>query len=477
MRGSSKVAGADAEARQPSANQTSVQGEGGAHAGGATLPTAGVEPAALSARASPKSAAVRKDSSPALRERELHSSVSEILRDSATASSTEVPAAESEREAEQAAAPEVGGTSPPETARVLMTSAQRLSMTGFVMSGCQKGCTAPEGCSTSDRAALQRVVTSFSSSRSRRCGWRCRSYGDLPAGTALSTRQHACGISHAPSAWPMSASLHRKVKHARDRARVKDLCKRRAGAGIRESDIVGAQEPMPELPDIPEPDATTGTEYLVPDGPMLDPWVSGMDPSASQERWAQCQVCAVQHKPRCAIPACGWPAWPGAQTCGPLHRQLLQTQLGDEGLCPNCSRYHGAAFEAQYEKVAADSIQDWFAVAGQQMEDFGGAGSCVIAAVLQLPEPDRTGDGAARQAWDKVRRDLPAFVKRHMDVGTDMHSWLSTEMQEIIPKPLTVTEYVRDTLECKGVGRARSVRAAGAPTGQHGLDRELHGRG
>ena len=65
---------------------------------------AGVEPAALSARASPKSAAVRKDSSPALGERELNSSVSEILRDRATVSSTEGPAAESERETEQEAA-------------------------------------------------------------------------------------------------------------------------------------------------------------------------------------------------------------------------------------------------------------------------------------------------------------------------------------------------------------------------------------
>jgi hypothetical protein len=174
VRGSSKAAGADAEARQPSASQTSVLGEGGAHAGRATLPMAGVEPAALSARASPKSAAVRKDSSPALVERELNSSVSEvgdvpaaelaaavvqIVQVCACTPETATLALTATVDKESAidliltgffndeAASEVGGISPPETTRVLMTSSQYLSMTGFVMSGCQKGCTAPEGCS------------------------------------------------------------------------------------------------------------------------------------------------------------------------------------------------------------------------------------------------------------------------------------------------------------------------------------------
>jgi hypothetical protein len=48
-----------------------------------------------------------------------------------------------------------------------------------------------------------------------------------------------------------------------------------------------------------------------------------------------------------------------------------------------------------------------------------------------------------------VRQRLQAFVERHITTGTDIHSWLSTEMQQIMVKPVTMTDYLSEVLECK----------------------------
>jgi hypothetical protein len=213
----------------------------------------------------------------------------------------------------------------------------------------------------------------------------------------------------------------------------------------------GRQAGQRKRPKVIEPDRQERAG-LAPAAPakLLQGASSSSQPSLQRNSCSTCAFDFAEESNLCLKPGCDWKARICQQSCTAEHQTDIDDLCSREPeltQCPECMSWTGSKIVSMQMAVhetdpAVDSLQSSLNAEGLQLVDYGGAGSCFLAALK------RNADRLRLQQW---RRQMPRWVRDHVTKGTDVLPWLSTQEQAMrhnagCESKLTIHEHICDGL-------------------------------